>query len=727
MTPPSRRQLRRSLSALLLCAIAAVAWIGATRCRLEHPHASALLLDRHGAFLAQLHESASADYGYWPLSALPDRVVTATLGIEDRRFWWHPGVDPLAVGRALAQNWRASGRRSGASTIAMQVARLQDPSPRTYLSKAVESVTAMLLTLRYGHEELLRQYLTLAPYGQGSHGIAHAARWYFDKPIEDLSWAEIAFLGAIPQAPGLMNPGNPSGRERIQARGRRILAALAQEGAISAGERADAEAELDRIAVGRKRRLPDALHPILRTEEMRVAGTVGPDRPSDAVLRSTLDIALQRQVAKLGRHALAEWRGEGAEQLAVLVADRESLEVRAAFGSASYFAEPAGSVDFTRRDRSPGSALKPFIYALGLDSGVIGPDSVLEDLPYNRSGVDNADRTFLGPLLPAQALANSRNVPATNLVRQIGVEPTFRLFRDLGLVSDAHAASYYGLVMAIGAVPTRLDRLVAAYGALANDGMLTELAWVKGQRRSAPERVVSVAAAREIGLFLSDPLARLPSFPRMGTSEYPFPVAVKTGTSQGYRDAWAVAYSRRYIVGVWVGRSNAGSMDGLTGSRSAGRLVHDIMMALHQGSAAGDADLTFPAPPLSAAREICAGEPEEDGSCMRRLSQWMPIVQASARIEQATPARPSIAILSPDQHARLIRNPEMPAGLDWIALRVRMDGVVGQILWWVDGRPFTTADVQVEVRWPLAPGTHRFQAQSVYSSDWSAPVTIEVE
>jgi hypothetical protein len=173
-----------------------------SRARLEAPAQTLLLRDRHGRFLGELGGSDATGYGYWPLERLPPRVVAATLAAEDRRFWRHPGVDPVAVARALWQNLGAGRRVSGASTVAMQVARMQRPGRRTYLRKAVEAVAALALTHRYGREQVLAHYLKIVPYGNQVHGISYASRRYLDKPVADLSWAEVAFLAAIPQAPG---------------------------------------------------------------------------------------------------------------------------------------------------------------------------------------------------------------------------------------------------------------------------------------------------------------------------------------------------------------------------------------------------------------------------------------------------------------------------------------------------------------------------------------------
>ncbi len=230
-------------------------------------------------------------------------MVRATLALEDRRFWSHPGVDPLAVGRALWQNLSTGRRRSGASTIAMQVARMQRPRARTLWAKAVEAGTAVALTARYGRTALLGHYLRLVPYGNGSHGIAHAARWYLDKPVRDLSWAEIALLCAIPQSPTAMNPLNGSGLERAARRGGRMLDELLRQGVIDRAEHALAQVQLAALRLPSAPRRPDAVHAILRLSG-DARSTAGYASPTDPRLRTTIDLSIQEDVARLARRSL---------------------------------------------------------------------------------------------------------------------------------------------------------------------------------------------------------------------------------------------------------------------------------------------------------------------------------------------------------------------------------------------------------------------------------------
>lgn len=738
------------------------------RAHLISPPPTPILYDRHGAFIAQIGQEGVSgndaerrlEYGFWPLQNPPDRIVRATLALEDRRFETHFGVDPIAVLRAL---WRRlkKGDRSGASTIAMQVARMQEPAPRTFYAKISEAATALALTMRYGREAMLAQYLRLAPYGNGSHGIAHAARYYFNKPAQDLSWAEIALLSGVPQSPTRLNPLRPLGLARAVRRGHRALDELARQGLISGAELSLAHRQLAALQPQPPPRRPDALHVVLRYENL--LRREAPAASADLRLRATIDLDLQRQVTMLARRYLAVWRGQGAGQVALMVVERETGAVVATLGSGDYGGRDAGALDFTKVQRSPGSALKPFIYALALDRGVIRPSDILADLPEGASGISNADGHFLGPMLPRQALANSRNVPAINLIRSIGLETSFRFLRTLGLHDVNAPADSFGASMAIGSLPTTLERLMRAYGALADDGLLRDLVWFEGRERPTASRAMSMDAARLITSFLSDPNARLPSFPRYGPLEYPFPAAVKTGTSQGYRDAVTIAWSQQYLVGVWLGRADAGTMMRLSGASSAGRLAHAVLLQLHKTHPGDLEDSGFAPPPGRSPVELCLfggrrSVRAASGGCGQTLTEWLRpeeippeeeiaaspdgmsglkipaahrawALAAGYRVADETPTGEAarLSIVSPENNSRIWRNPDAPTALSRIALKAVVEPRPAQVVWYVDGEPFATADPDKPLFWPLQKGAHQFQLRLPLQPGKSKTVRITVE
>ncbi len=738
-----RRRLALALAVVLCAAIGGGLWLAReafSRAELISPRPTEIVYDHEGVFLTQIAHGESAGYGYWPLEKMPERFVAATLALEDRRFYSHGGVDLLAVARAAWNNVARRGRREGASSIAMQVARMQNPGPRGLKRKIMEAATAVALIARHGHEAVLAQYLRLAPYGAETHGVAHAARYYFDKPVEDLSWAETALLAAVPQAPGRMNLAREGGLSRASTRAARALDELTRMGALDLAQAALAKAQLAAMKPIAPPRRPETLHLALRYERLAREGRIEAASPYDPRIHASIDLGVEEEVALTARRYLNGFRGAGARQVAVMVAERPSNTIVAEVGSARFGGAGSGAFDFTRVTRSPGSTLKPFVYALAFERGALNATDILADVPEGASGVNNADGAFLGPMSPRQALANSRNVPAANLLRRVGIEANFHFLHELGLHDLEAPPESFGVSMAIGSLPTKLENLMRAYAALADDGVLGDLVYAREQRRPAPRRVMSVDTARLITSFLSDPQARLPTFPRYGPLEYPFAVAVKTGTSQGYRDAWTLAYSKRFVVGVWLGRADAGTMKELGGAASSARLAHAILVKLH-GAKPGDMDAeSFPPPPDGRAVDLCLGRDARE-NCFETIREWVkpgeaapiaaPALSASAAgQEMEAPAGPVLAIAAPEHNTHIWRNPDQPAALNRLALKLApgAQGVLGaQIVWYVDGEPFVVAEADQTVFWPLQPGAHKIQARLALRPGASRSVRVMVE
>ncbi len=598
-----------------------VIWRAVPRAQLIAPEPSFLVLDRHQQFVAEISQDADQGYGYWPLKNRPKRIIDATLAREDRRFWQHHGVDFLALARAVFQNISAGRRISGASTIAMQVARMQSQGERSYFNKAVEAVTALLLTARYEREAILLHYLRLVPYGNQIYGISYAAERYFSKTVDDLSWAEIALLAAIPQSPSLNNPLKPSGKKRAGIRAERILKELMEKGLIADAQYHLAITQLQQISFPALQSRPlGAMHSILKLQQVIFKEKNSFDSYR---LQATIDLDLQSRVQALSKTYKEEWSASGANQVAVVVLDSESGEVLAWSGSSDYFDPEQGAIDYIQVPRSSGSTLKPFIYAHALSKKDITAATLLADLVTVSNGMSNSDNRFLGPMLPRRALANSRNIPAVNLVRKTGIDNVYLFFQELALHDGLLPASHYGAGIAIGALPVTLESLMQAYSIFANDGNLIPLRWFRDRPAVPAKNILDRNIARHINLFLSDPQARLPSFPRMGTTEYGFPVAVKTGTSQGYRDAWTLAYSRQYSVGVWVGRSDAKPMRKLGGAASAAQLAQSLMHQLHENIAAGE-HLQWLPPEGYESVTLCSYTGKLANSrCHQTMSEWL--------------------------------------------------------------------------------------------------------
>ncbi|MEM6796192.1 MAG: transglycosylase domain-containing protein [Acidobacteriota bacterium] len=785
------RLLARAAAGVGAAAALGLGIAGFLRSDLESPGASLLVLDRHGEPLGELPSDPDGRHGFWPLDSVPSRVAAATVAVEDRRFWRHPGVDPKAVARALAQNARSGRRISGASTLAMQVARLQRPGPRTYGRKALEATTALWMVARHGRRRVLEHYLQVVPYGNQSHGIAHAARRYFDKPVVDLSWAETALLSAIPQAPARMNLHDPRGRARAVRRGLQILDLLGAEGVLGGEELRLARRQIVRLRVPPRPRRPEsALHVLMRLRAARPAGEWGP-------APTTLDLELQREVSWLAARHLEGLRPRGAGNLAALVVRLEDLTVHAALGSADFFDQRyAGALDYTAVARSSGSTLKPFFYAQALDRGLLDTTRVLDDLRRGAGGIGNSDGRFLGPLLPRFALGNSRNVPAADLLERLGLGEGFSLLGRLGLHGGGGgSAERYGLGLTIGSLAVTPEALAAAYGALASDGLWRPLRWRPGEPAAPAVRAMSEDAARIVTQFLADPQARLPSFPRSGALELPFPVAAKTGTSSRYRDAWTVAYTPRWLVVVWVGDPDHQPMHGLSGYRAAAPLATQILRHLHPEAADGLEVEGFTPPRDHERAKTCVLTGAAAGpACDRTSFEWRPRGAAPQRACRAhrllavdarsgrpadfetprehlelrtftelparyaawqaaaglprppgaalmrSPAGPllparalaprratRLEVISPRDGLHVFLDPETPAERSTLALSLVADPPPEQILWRVNGEPYALSDYPFEERWRLEPGDHTIVAEVPWTGVRSAPVHLKVE
>ncbi|MDR2443244.1 MAG: penicillin-binding protein 1C [Deltaproteobacteria bacterium] len=516
-------------------------------------------------------------------------LIEAILAAEDKRFFYHLGVDPLAMLRAVKLNLFSWSIKSGGSTLTMQVARLSAglaPGPKTISRKLREIWRALLIERHHTKEEILTFYLNTAPAGSINLGFEAAAQSYLGKSARFLSSAEAAFLASLPAAP---LPGRPQRlTPRTMARREMIIRRLSKRGVITPD--AAARALNEPLVLREPKRDFKAPHFI-----EKILNHLGP--LPDPVITSTLDYALQEKIELLAESTVQRFHNQGLNQVAVVVLSLPKREVLAYVGSADFFGPSDGQIDGVTTLRQPGSALKPFIYALGLESGAITAATLLEDSttdfpaeqglykPRNYSGASH------GPVSARLALASSLNLPAINLTLHLGLDKILQRLRDLGLDSLRQDSDYYGLGLALGGGEVSLLSLTTAYAALADGGKLRQPVFLLSDNlsdntQSAGEinslaskvasrvasRVMSEEAAYIVEDILSDQSARITGFGWGGTLATPYRAAVKTGTSKNYRDNWCLGYTSDYVIGVWAGNFQAQPMANISGITGTGQL-----------------------------------------------------------------------------------------------------------------------------------------------------------
>jgi penicillin-binding protein 1C len=611
---------------------------------------STVVLDRDGKLLRPY----ATDEGRWRLPATREsvdpRFLDMLFAYEDSRFLSHRGVDPLALGRALLQLVWNGRVVSGASTLTMQVARLLEPRERTWLAKLRQIVRAIEIEQKLSKDEVVAVYLSLAPYGGNLEGIRAASLAYFGKEPRRLTLAESALLVALPQSPEFRRPDRSVDNAR-KARDR-VLDRVAAAGLVPADEVARAKLEP----------VPDRRKPMPMLAP-HAADAVVAAAPGRSFHRLTIDAVLQKNLENL---ALERARALGPQISVALVAvDHATGEVLARVASADYFdASRAGQVDMTQAVRSPGSTLKPFIYGIGFEDGLIHPETLIEDRPvrYGSYAPENFDLTFQGTVTVRRALQMSLNVPAVAVLDKIGASRfTARLAQSgAGLVLPKGEVP--GLAMGLGGVGVKLADLVMLYAALARQGMAVPLVERidAGGELMTPRRLMDPVAAWYIGNVL---LGTPPPEHAAGGR-----IAYKTGTSYGYRDAWAVGFDGQRTIGVWVGRPDGAPVPGLIGRAAAAPILFDAF------ARTGKLPVALPAAPK--------------GALVAATGKLPPPLQRF-RPGRLPGADPQLHIMFPPNGARL----ELASGdsgkADPIAIKVA--GGSGPLTMLVNGLPSTAS------------------------------------
>jgi len=565
--------------ALLTCALVSAVWLALPKPPLlDGIPFSQCVRDRNGKLL-RLTLSTDQKFRIWtPLQKISPDLINATLSYEDKYYARHPGVNPIALARCAIELIRFHRATAGGSTITMQVARLRfHLHTRNVSGKLEQILRALELERHYSKNEILEAYLNLAPYGRNIEGIDAASLIYFDKPATQLSGPESVALSIIPQS--------PSRRALFVERDNRSVN-LAQSNWYDRARVDPAEFSprefRARAQTDKKFLAPHFVQQVLESSHER-----------DEIV-TTLDLEKQQAIERRIADYIAIGRNRGIENAAAFLVDAKTMEVLAQVGSADFDKiDINGQVDGTRSPRSPGSTLKPFVYALALEQGLIHPLSILADAPrsFGEYNPENFDREFLGPIRACDALARSRNVPAVELTSHL-LHPTLYQFLKNAGVSLPKAESFYGLALPLGSAEVSMQDLVRLYAALANNGDLRPLRSVKAEIESANQPVKKLTALSSqvsVKLMLSpeaafltlEMLGNVPR-PEMNCADgsHSAPVYWKTGTSHGFRDAWSIAVFDHYVLSVWVGNFDGRANPAFVGRTAAAPLLFQIIDSL---------------------------------------------------------------------------------------------------------------------------------------------------
>jgi len=687
--------------------------------------------DRRGNPLSVTYQNNWNYNDYLPLHEIPQLMQTAFVIAEDRRFYRHSGVDWLGRFNAVRQNisiWRAV---RGASTITEQVVRLLHPRPRTVWSRWLEGIEAWQLERRIAKDAILECYLNQVPYSGQRRGVVQAARYYFDRDLETLNDAEMLALAVLVRAPGRMDLHR--GDEQI----RRPLALLAtqmkEEGVISETERRDVTGA--GLAVQKPAMEVKASHFVRYVQ--------GLDIPSRLLvngrLLTTLDSSLQDAIHKILDRRLSELQKRGVRNGAVLVVDHQNREILAwANGGSDDPEQSEGQIDAVLAPRQPGSAMKPFLYALALEKGWT-PATLINDSPLATpvgAGLHdyrNYSRQNYGPLRLRDCLGNSLNIPAVKTIQYTGVNEFLKRMKELGCKSINRPASYYGEGLALGNGELTLLELVQAYSALAREGEFRPLTAVLGGASGDREkrRVFSAETSSLIANILSDPEARRLEFGNGNLLNFPSQTAVKTGTSTDYRDAWAMGYNHRYTVGVWMGNLDARPMQGITGSIGPALVLRSVFAELGRFEESQPLYLS----PRLISTSICQSSGElatpgcpgmrewfEQGKIPKRKCILHGKGDTEARQGDAPSATRGIALVQPTAGLQLALDPRIPRELEAFPLELPKGLKTRKIEWIMDAKVIGTTENGVNrFLWHLSRGMHVATAK-VWLEDMDGPV-----
>ncbi|MEH2107124.1 penicillin-binding protein 1C [Nostoc sp.] len=705
-----------------------------------------------------------------PLNQVSPQFIQAILAAEDGSFYHHGALDMKAVIRASKEAIHAKRIVSGASTITMQLARMLDPVPRSFSGKLSEIWLSWRLTAGMNKDEILSAYINRLPMGGNIYGVEAAARTYFSIPASELNLAQASLLAAIPNNPTYFNPYQHW--ERLKQRQKYVLNRMVQEKYISGANATRTHTEKI-VFQSRQRGIIAAPHFLfwlanqIPSTSLEKQGLIPPFlrgvRGDQSVIRTTINRPLQQFVEAQVQQVISSLAANNVHDAAALVIDNHTGEVLAYVGSPDYFNEAKlGRNDGVQALRQPGSTLKPFVYELALEKGLIRPNTILADVPAHYaipgaklySPTDYTER-FLGPVRVRIALANSLNVPAVRVLEKVGVETFLERLHQLGFEHLNQTPEHYGLGLTLGSGEVSLWELARAYLTIARQGDATPIVSTFSNspipktlstRRYANADSLTLRYPKSqipnptiwqlITNILSDSYARATAFGVDSVLNLPFPVAVKTGTSSNFRDTWTVGFTTDYTVATWVGNFNGEPMRQVSGVTGAAPLWNRIMLHLHEHQEPAG----FPPPEGLVQLPVCAisglqPTPDctsvvqeyfypEDKSNYERENQFnLPpeYDEWLAKQQQSNFTSTNLRILSPHHGDLFLLYPGEEAKQK---LEFKLSGnKSAPIEWWLNGEKLNINSAN-SLFWNLRPGKWTLEAKSGEMSD---KVSFQVE
>ncbi|TAE56684.1 MAG: penicillin-binding protein 1C [Nostocales cyanobacterium] len=693
--------------------------------------------DRHNLPLGTILTRDQEHTSIVPLNQISPQFINAIIAAEDSNYYHHGALDIKAIIRATKDYITHQKIISGASTITMQLARMLNNSPRNIQNKLAEIWLSWRLFAGMNKEEILTAYINRLPMGGNIYGVEAAAQIYFSTSASELNLAQSSLLAAIPNNPNYFHPDHHW--ERLKKRQKYVLSQMVKSGYITQ-EIADKTYQEEVIFQNRKQGIIAAPHFLFWLAQQNTITENQNHELASTPIQTTIDLNLQQFVETQIQQILESLKENNVNDAAALVIDNHTGEVLAYVGSPDYFNDTkSGRNDGVQGLRQPGSTLKPFVYELGLEKGIIKPNSILADVPthYAIPGAklyspQDYTEKFLGPVRVRIALANSLNIPAVRTLEKIGVDSFLKRLHQLGFENLNQSPEYYGLGLALGSGEVSLWELARAYLTMANLGENTPLITILNNPNITNHKLpISTRQNWQLIInMLSDRYARASAFGVDSVLNLPFPTAVKTGTSSNYRDTWTVGFSTEYTVATWVGNFNGEPMSQVSGVTGAAPLWNRIMLHLHEHQPPEE----FSAPAGLIQLPICANtglkptpecdsvvqeyflptdkiayENSTDFNLSPVYDQWLVKQQPSKSL---TSISNQLRIISPQDGDLFLIYPggEEQQKLQKLKFQLAKNSHLS-VEWWLNGQRLSTQSNN-EIFWQLQPGKWRLEAKS---------------